>query len=163
MIYNLERPTNFDAMVGQEIVVENIRNQSIRNQFFPVFVLCGQFGSGKTTMARIIAMAANCKCKDESGNPCGKCESCKAVMEHSREGIIEIDGASNNGVDNVRALLSQASTIGVFDKKVIVIDEAHIVPDWGTNFRPEFQILSVVLKEWRTPSDRLQAEIRINR
>ena len=46
MIYNLERPTNFDAMVGQEIVVENIRNQSIRNQFFPVFVLCGQFGSG---------------------------------------------------------------------------------------------------------------------
>ena len=127
MIYNLERPTNFDAMVGQEIVVENIRNQSIRNQFFPVFVLCGQFGSGKTTMARIIAMAANCKCKDESGNPCGKCESCKAVMEHSREGIIEIDGASNNGVDNVRALLSQASTIGVFDKKVIVIDEAHML------------------------------------
>ena len=127
MIYNLERPTNFDAMVGQEIVVENIRNQSIRNQFFQVFVLCGQFGSGKTTMARIIAMAANCKCKDELGNPCGKCESCKAVMEHSREGIIEIDGASNNGVDNVRALLSQASTIGVFDKKVIVIDEAHML------------------------------------
>lgn len=127
MIYNLERPTNFDTMVGQEIVVENIRNQSIRNQFFPVFVLCGQYGSGKTTMARIIAMAANCKEKDDRGNPCGKCDSCRAVIEHSREGIIEIDGASNNGVDNIRALLSQAATIGVFDKKVIVIDEAHML------------------------------------
>ena len=127
MIYNAERPVNFDQMVGQTLVVENIRNQSIKDQFFPVFILCGQYGSGKTTMARIIAMAANCDHKDERGNPCGQCDSCRAVMEHSAEGIIEIDGASNNGVDNVRKLLMQASTIGIYKKKVIVIDEAHML------------------------------------
>lgn len=127
MIYNTVRPVNFDQMVGQTLVVENIRNQSIKGQFFPVFILCGQYGSGKTTMARIIAMAANCNHKDERGNPCGQCDSCKAVLEHSSEGIIEIDGASNNGVDNIRKLLMQASTIGMYKKKVIVIDEAHML------------------------------------
>lgn len=127
VIYNEERPVCFDQMIGQELVVENIRNQAIRGQFFPVFILCGQYGSGKTTMARIIAMAANCKHKDEKGNPCGGCESCQAVLEHSSEGIIEIDGASNNGVDNVRKLLGQAATVGLFDKKIIVIDEAHML------------------------------------
>ena len=127
MIYNEERPYCFDQMIGQELVVENIRNQSIRGQFFPVFILCGQYGAGKTTMARIIAMAANCKHKDGKGNPCGTCESCKAVLEHSPEGIIEIDGASNNGVDNVRKLLGQTATVGLFDKKIIVIDEAHML------------------------------------
>lgn len=127
MIYNIERPSNFDEMIGQEMVVENIRNQSIKGQFFPVFILCGQYGSGKTTMARIIAMAANCEHKDEQGNPCGKCDSCRAVLEHSPEGIIEIDGASNNGVDSVRKLLIQATTLGLFKKKVIVIDEAHML------------------------------------
>lgn len=127
MIYNQERPHDFDGVVGQEMVVENIRNQSIKDSFFPVFILCGQYGSGKTTMASIIAMAANCKHKDERGNPCGKCDSCKAVLEHSPEGIIEIDGASNNGVDNIRKLLSQASTLGIFKKKVFVIDEAHML------------------------------------
>ena len=127
MLYNAERPANFDQMIGQTLVVENIRNQSIKDQFFPVFILCGQYGSGKTTMARLIAMASNCEHKDEKGNPCGKCESCTAVLDHSPEGIIEIDGASNNGVDNVRKLLMQASTIGMFKKKVIVIDEAHML------------------------------------
>ena len=127
MIYNAERPVNFDQMIGQELVVENIRNQSIRNEFFPVFILCGQYGSGKTTMARIISMAANCQDKDERGNPCGKCDSCLSVLNHSPEGIIEIDGASNNGVESVRKLLGQASTIGIYSKKIIVIDEAHML------------------------------------
>lgn len=127
MIYNSERPLNFDQMIGQEKVVENIRNQSIKEQFFPVFILCGQYGSGKTTMARIIAMSANCNHKDEHGNPCGECDSCRAVLDHSPEGIIEIDGASNNGVDNIRKLLAQASTLGIFRKKVIVIDEVHML------------------------------------
>lgn len=127
MIYNEERPSNFDQMIGQELVVENIRNQSKRDHFFPVFILCGQYGSGKTTMARLIAMAANCEHKDENGNPCGECASCKAVMEHSADGIIEIDGASNNGVDNIRKLLNQAITVGVFKKKIFVIDEAHML------------------------------------
>lgn len=127
MIYNTERPRTFDQIKGQALVVENIRNQSKRDQFFPVFILCGQYGSGKTTMARIIAMAANCEHKDEQGNPCGICESCQAVLSHSSDGILEIDGASNNGVEDVRRLISQASTLGFFKKKIIVIDEAHML------------------------------------
>lgn len=127
MICNIERPKNFDQVIGQEMVVENIRNQSIRNHFFSVFVLCGQYGAGKTTISKIIGMAANCKHKDERGNPCGECESCRAVLGSSQEGIIEIDGASNNGVDHIRALLGRAATLGIYDKKVIVIDEAHML------------------------------------
>lgn len=127
MIYNKERPRTFDQIIGQKSIVENIRNQSIRDHFFPVFILCGQLGSGKTTMARLIAMAANCTQKDVSGNPCGKCDSCHAVLEGTSEGIIEIDGASNNGVESIRKLLTQASTMGIFRKKVIVIDEAHML------------------------------------
>jgi len=127
MIYNKERPHRFDDIKGQPLVVENIRNQSIRNEFFPVFVLCGQFGSGKTTMARIIAMAANCKHKDQKGNPCGECISCRAVLAHDPDGILELDGASNNGVEDVRRLISLAGTHSLYGKKIIVIDEAHML------------------------------------
>lgn len=127
MIYNQERPLNFDQMVGQELIVQNIRNQSKLDRFFPVFVLCGQYGSGKTTMALLIAMAANCEHKDENGNPCGQCDSCRAVLAHSKEGVIEIDGATNNGVDHMRKVMEQAMTLGVFRKKVIIIDEAHMM------------------------------------
>jgi DNA polymerase III subunit gamma/tau len=127
MLANQERPITFDEVVGQSMVVENIRNQSIRDKFFPVFILCGQYGSGKTTMERLIAMAANCEHKDDRGNPCGKCPSCRAVLEHSPEGLIEIDGASNNGVDHIRKLIENASTMGVFKKKVIAIDECHML------------------------------------
>ena len=127
MIYNEMRPHRFDDVKGQAFVVENIRNQSKKDCFFPVFILCGQYGSGKTTMARLIAMAANCTHKDENGNPCGECEACLAVLNHSPEGIIEIDGASNNGVEDVRKLLANADTLGIFKKKVIVIDEAHML------------------------------------
>lgn len=127
MIYNAARPMTFDEMKGQELVVENIRNQSIRGEFFPVIILCGQYGSGKTTMARLIAMSANCKHKDERGNPCGQCESCRAVKAHTQDGIIEIDGASNNGVDAIRSLIEQMNMLNVYEKKVIVIDEAHML------------------------------------
>ncbi len=127
MIYNMERPMNFDQVIGQELVVENIRNQSKAGAFFPVLILCGQYGSGKTTIARLIAMAANCEHKDGNGNPCGKCDSCRAVLEHSQEGVIEIDGATNNGVDHIRKLMNQVVTLGVFPKKVVIIDEAHMM------------------------------------
>lgn len=127
MLYNAARPLTFDEMKGQELVVENIRNQSIRGEFFPVIILCGQYGSGKTTMARLIAMSANCRHKDAHGNPCGECESCMAVKNHTQDGIIEIDGASNNGVDAIRALIEQMNMLSVYKKKVIVIDEAHML------------------------------------
>ena len=76
-ICNAERPMNFDQMVGQKTVVDNLRQQAIRKEFFQCYILEGQFGSGKTTMARIISRAINCEHPDEHGNPCGCCESCR--------------------------------------------------------------------------------------
>lgn len=125
MIYQNERPTTFDEVKGQEYIVENIRNQSKNNTWFQQYILGGQFGSGKTTMARIILLAANCENKDENGNPCGKCASCKAIKSGLAD-FREIDGASNTGIDNIRELQEYISfRPAILKRKVVIIDEVH--------------------------------------
>lgn len=124
-ICNVERPMNFDQMVGQKTVVENLRQQAIRKEFFQCYILEGQFGSGKTTMARIISRAINCEHPDEHGNPCGCCESCKAVSSGSSD-IVELDAASNTGVDSIRAIKESVDFLpSQLKKKVYIIDEAQ--------------------------------------
>lgn len=126
MLYQKLRPYRFSDMVGQNFVVENVRMQAKKDAWFHSYILAGQFGSGKTTMARIIAMAANCSNKDEDGNPCGCCESCKALMLDNSTDYKEIDGASNTGVDNIRDLKEYISFQPVLlRKKVVIIDEVH--------------------------------------
>ena len=126
MLYQKLRPYRFSDMVGQNFVVENVRMQAKRDAWFHSYILAGQFGSGKTTMARIIAMAANCSNKDEDGNPCGCCESCRALMSDNSTDYKEIDGASNTGVDNIRDLKEYISYQPVLlRKKVVIIDEVH--------------------------------------
>lgn len=126
MLYQKLRPYRFSDMVGQNFVVENVRMQAKRDAWFHSYILAGQFGSGKTTMARIIAMAANCSNKDEDGNPCGCCESCRALMQDNSTDYKEIDGASNTGVDNIRDLKEYISYQPVLlRKKVVIIDEVH--------------------------------------
>ena len=124
-ICNVERPMNFDQMVGQKTVVENLRQQAIRKEFFQCYILEGQFGSGKTTMARIISRAINCEHPDEHGNPCGCCESCKAVSSGSSD-IVELDAASNTGVDSIRAIKESVDFLpSQLKKKVYIIDEVQ--------------------------------------
>lgn len=124
-ICNAERPMNFDQMVGQKTVVENLRQQAIRKEFFQCYILEGQFGSGKTTMARIISRAINCEHPDEYGNPCGCCESCKAVSSGSSD-IVELDAASNTGVDSIRAIKESVDFLpSQLKKKVYIIDEVQ--------------------------------------
>lgn len=124
-ICNAERPMNFDQMVGQKTVVENLRQQAIRKEFFQCYILEGQFGSGKTTMARIISRAINCEHPDEHGNPCGCCESCKAVASGSSD-IVELDAASNTGVDSIRAIKESVDFLpSQLKKKVYIIDEVQ--------------------------------------
>ena len=124
-ICNVERPMNFDQMVGQKTVVENLRQQAIRKEFFQCYNLEGQFGSGKTTMARIISRAINCEHPDEHGNPCGCCESCKAVSSGSSD-IVELDAASNTGVDSIRAIKESVDFLpSQLKKKVYIIDEVQ--------------------------------------
>lgn len=134
MLYNTERPYNFDMVVGQEYIVENIRNQSKKDKFFGVYIFGGQYGSGKTTMERIVALAANCEHKDEHGNPCLECQSCKSIMEQSSMDCIEIDGASNTGVDKIRELKDLVGYRPATQKyKVIAIDEVHMLSKQAFN------------------------------
>lgn len=123
---NEVRPHTFDEVVGQKEIVANIRQQSIRNKFFQGYTLCGQFGSGKTTIARIIQLAVNCHHKDENGNPCLVCDSCKTVLAGASSDIVEIDAASNTGVESIRTLKEEVQFMpSVLDKKVYIIDEVQ--------------------------------------
>lgn len=134
MLYNEMRPHTFDDVVGQEEIVSNIRKQSIRNKFFQVYILGGQFGSGKTTIARIIALAANCKHKDENGNPCMECDECREILSGNSMDVIEMDAASNTGVDAIRDL---KETVGYLpanlSKRVYIIDEVHMLSTGAFN------------------------------
>lgn len=128
------RPHTLDEVVGQEQAVELIRSQSIRNEWFPVQLLYGQYGGGKTTMARIIALCANCQHKDENGNPCLECDTCKAILDGSHADVVEIAAAVYNGVDDIRDLIQRAGFKPVNLKyKVYIIDEVHMLSKGAFN------------------------------
>lgn len=125
MLYVDERPQTFDDVKEQEFVIKNLQSQAKRGVFFNSIILCGKYGTGKTTVARIIARAANCENRDENGNPCLKCASCKSILDRSGTDVIEIDGASNNGVDAARKLMKEINYIPMSRYRVIIIDECH--------------------------------------
>lgn len=162
-ICNAERPMNFDQMVGQKTVVENLRQQTIRKEFFQCYILEGQFGSGKTTMARIISRAINCEHPDEHGNPCGCCESCKAVSSGSSD-IVELDAASNTGVDSIRAIKESVDFLpSQLKKKVYIIDEVQKLS--GSAFDALLKVLEeppehVVFIMCTTESKKIPATVR---
>lgn len=133
MIYNEVRPTTFDEMKGQDVIVNNIKNQSKKREFFSVYILGGQFGAGKTSMARIITLAANCSHVDENGNPCLECENCKAILNNQTPDVIELDAASNTGVDSIRDLIETASYLPSIKKKIYIIDEVHMLSKGAFN------------------------------
>ncbi len=171
MLYQEFRPYRFDDMVGQNYIVENVRAQAKRDAWFHSFILAGQFGSGKTTMARIIAMASNCRHKDENGNPCGQCASCQAILGGNSFDFREIDGASNTGVDNIRDLKEYVSFRPVsFDKKVIIIDEVHKLSNAAFNSLlkvleepPEYAIFILCTTEVEAIPDTVQSRCAIYR
>lgn len=134
MLYNDERPMTLSQIAGQETVILSLRNQSIRDQFFQFYILAGKHGTGKTTTARIIAKMVNCEHRDENGDPCLKCPSCLSIMNGTAADVIEIDGASNNGVDNVRELIASVQFLPIsLKKKVCIIDEVHKLSDGAFN------------------------------
>lgn len=134
MLYNEVRPHTFDAIKGQKYIVRNIRNQSIKNNFFQVYIFGGSYGTGKTTMARIISLAANCKHKDEYGNPCLTCPDCLATLKGNCPDVIELDAASNTGVDAIRDLKDTVYYMPCqLNKKVYIIDEVHMLSKGAFN------------------------------
>ncbi len=129
------RPRQFNTLVGQDLVVRMLKNSLYRNQFFPVYLFSRQRGCGKTSTARIFASALNCYMLSEFQKdprayelPCLTCPSCLVMMEGSHPDCIEIDAASNTGVDNVRTIIEAASFLPVMGrKKIYIIDEAHML------------------------------------
>lgn len=129
------RPTHFDAVVGQELTVRLLKNSLFRGSLYPVYLLAGQRGCGKTTVGRVFAAAVNCQALDEFMKapqtvrvPCGTCASCQAMAQGNHPDFIEIDAASHTGVDNVRQIIEATSFLPQLGrKKIYLIDEAHML------------------------------------
>ncbi|MDQ3003707.1 MAG: DNA polymerase III subunit gamma/tau, partial [Fibrobacterota bacterium] len=127
------RPKNFEDMVGQDHIAQTIRNAIEGKRISHAYLFTGTRGVGKTTSARILAKALNCK-NGPTPIPCDACENCKAVNNGSSLDVLEIDGASNNGVDNIRELREQANYApmnGTY--KIYVIDEVHMLSKGAFN------------------------------
>ncbi len=123
------RSTNFDELIGQEHIAQTLKKAIESGRVAHAYLLCGTRGTGKTSTARILAKCLNCEKYDKpTTTPCGKCESCKAIARGDDIDVIEIDAASNTGVDNVRDLIANASYRPARARfKVYIIDEVHML------------------------------------
>lgn len=131
-LYRKYRPSNFDEVVGQQPIIQTLKNAIVQNRIAHAYLFCGPRGTGKTSIAKIFAKMLNCE--DESNKPCEKCTNCKMVQNGSHPDIIEIDAASNNGVDEVRNLIDKVKYAPMQGKyKVYIIDEVHMMTTGAFN------------------------------
>ena len=131
-LYRKYRPSNFDEVVGQQPIIQTLKNAIVQNRIAHAYLFCGPRGTGKTSIAKIFAKMLNCE--DESNKPCGKCTNCKMVQNGSHPDIIEIDAASNNSVDEVRNLIDKVKYAPMQGKyKVYIIDEVHMMTTGAFN------------------------------
>lgn len=126
-LYRKYRPQNFSDVVGQNHIVKTLVNQIKFDKISHAYLFTGSRGTGKTSIAKIFARAINCTNLNEDGSPCGECETCKALQGTSID-VLEIDAASNNGVDEIRDLREKVKYPPVVGKyKVYIIDEVHML------------------------------------
>ncbi len=126
-LYRKFRPGEFEDVKGQDHISQTLQNQIKANRIGHAYLFCGTRGTGKTSVAKIFAKAVNCE-RPLNGSPCGECETCRAISEGRSMNVIEIDAASNNGVDNIREIREEVAyrpTEGKY--KVYIIDEVHML------------------------------------
>ena len=128
-LYRKYRPQNFDEIAGQEFVLRAIKNSLRENKLSHAYLFTGPRGVGKTTIARLIAKGVNClSSEDVTDNPCGKCENCREISSGISMDMIEIDAASNRGIDEIRELKEKINYQPVKGrKKIYIIDEVHML------------------------------------
>ncbi len=126
-LYRKYRPRTFDDVISQEHITNTLKNQIINGSTAHAYLFTGSRGTGKTTCAKILSMAVNCD-HPENGNPCMKCDHCREILDGSTPDVIEMDAASNRGVDDVRRLREEVSYTPVSCKyRVYIIDEVHML------------------------------------
>ena len=132
-LYRKWRPSDFDEVRGQDAIVQTLRNQIIYNRIGHAYLFCGTRGTGKTSIAKLFAKAVNCE-HPVNGNPCNTCPSCQAINNQTSLDVLEIDAASNNGVENIRDIREQVQYSPVEGRyKVYIIDEVHMLSSGAFN------------------------------
>ena len=132
-LYRKFRPQSFNEVKGQDHIVQTLQNQISANRIGHAYLFCGTRGTGKTSIAKIFARAVNCE-HPVDGSPCNECPTCKAILEGSSMNVVEIDAASNNGVDNIRQIREEVQYSPTQGKyKVYIIDEVHMLSTGAFN------------------------------
>ena len=126
-LYRKWRPLTFADVIGQQHIVDTLRAQLMSGRLSHAYLFCGTRGTGKTTCAKLLARAVNCE-NPKNGDPCGQCAACRGILEGSVLDVVEIDAASNNGVDNIRDIREQTRYApSAVKKRVYIIDEVHML------------------------------------
>ncbi len=126
-LYRKYRPMDFEEVVGQEHIIEILKKQIINNKVSHAYIFSGSRGTGKTSTAKVFSRAVNCL-EPKNGNPCNECKSCKSIISGETTDVVEMDAASNNSVENIRAIRQEVMYATTNLKyKIYIIDEAHML------------------------------------
>ena len=132
-LYRKFRPRTFDEVKGQDHIVTTLKNQVKTGRLQHAYLFTGTRGTGKTSVAKILARAVNCE-HPVDGSPCGECETCRNIASGTSMNVIEIDAASNNGVENIREIIDEVQYRPAEGKyKVYIIDEVHMLSTGAFN------------------------------